>query len=262
MPDPRTRALLAVALPTEHGGWSITLEPVVLGLLVAPTGAGFSLGAAAFAAFLARTPLRVVLVDRWRGRRLERTRLALWVLLVELAALVVLVAIAVASAEASFWWPLLLAAPLVAVELWYDMRSRSRRLLPELTGAIGIGSVAAAISLAGGQSDAVAAALWVVMAARSIAAIPFVRVQLARFKGQEHHVRHSDFAQVAAVAIALGGRLLGEVPTAAVAAIAALAAFEVIAVRLPPRPAAMLGAQQVVLGLTIVLVTGLAVRAP
>jgi hypothetical protein len=262
MPEPRTRALLAVALPTEHGGWSITLEPVVLGLLVAPTGAGFALGAAAFAAFLARTPLKVVLVDRWRGRRLERTRLARWVLLVEMAALVFLVGIAVANTEAPFWWPLLLAAPLVVVELWHDMRSRSRRLVPELAGAVGIGSVAAAIALAGGESDGVAAALWVAMAARSIAAIPFVRVQLARFKGQDHHIWHSDTAQAAAVAVVLSGRLLGEVPTAAVAAIVALAAFEVVAVRLPPRPAALLGAQQVVLGLTVVLITGLAVRAP
>ena len=33
--------LKTLALPTEHGGWGITLEPVVLGLLVAPTVAAF-----------------------------------------------------------------------------------------------------------------------------------------------------------------------------------------------------------------------------
>jgi hypothetical protein len=29
--------LRSVALPSEHGGWGLTLEPAVLGLLVAPS---------------------------------------------------------------------------------------------------------------------------------------------------------------------------------------------------------------------------------
>ncbi|NND04465.1 MAG: hypothetical protein HKN91_16945, partial [Acidimicrobiia bacterium] len=37
-------SLRAVAVPTEHGGWSLTLEPVILGLIVAPTGSGVALG--------------------------------------------------------------------------------------------------------------------------------------------------------------------------------------------------------------------------
>ena len=45
----------AVAMPSEHGGWGLTLEPVVLGLLVGWSGAGFALGIAAFTAFLLRT---------------------------------------------------------------------------------------------------------------------------------------------------------------------------------------------------------------
>jgi hypothetical protein len=68
--------LRAVALPTEHGGWGLTAEPALLGLLVSPSVAGVALGLGALVAFLARTPLRVVLVDRWRGRDLDRTRLA------------------------------------------------------------------------------------------------------------------------------------------------------------------------------------------
>ena len=41
----------AVAMPSEHGGWGLTLEPVLLGLLVAWSGAGVALGIAAFSAF-------------------------------------------------------------------------------------------------------------------------------------------------------------------------------------------------------------------
>ena len=34
--------LRTVALPVEHGGWGISLEPVVLGLLVAPSASGIT----------------------------------------------------------------------------------------------------------------------------------------------------------------------------------------------------------------------------
>ena len=254
--------LRSVALPTEHGGWSLTLEPVILGLIVAPAVAGWALGGAALAAFVARTPLRVLLVDRWRGRRLPRTRLAARVFALEMGLIVVLATIAAISAEAAFWWPLLVAAPLIGLELWFDMRSRSRRLVPELAGTIGIGSVAAAVALAGGSSDSVAAGLWIVIAARSIAAVPFVRVQLLRAKSQAHVVWHSDVAQLLAVVAVLVCWAADLVPPAAVAALATLAAFELAAVRRPPQRAAVIGAQQVVLGLTVVLITGLGVRAP
>ncbi|MFP3906526.1 MAG: YwiC-like family protein, partial [Acidimicrobiales bacterium] len=172
-------------MPTEHGGWSLTLEPVVLGLLVAWSWPGLALGLAAMLAFLARTPLKLVLVDRWRGRWLARTRVAARVATVELFALVVLVAVAAMGADGRwFWLPLIAAAPLVAIELWFDMRSRGRRLLPELAGTIGIGSVAAAIALLGDAETAVAMALWLVVAARAAAAIPYARTQVLRGHGR------------------------------------------------------------------------------
>lgn len=256
------RETRAVAVPSEHGGWSFTLEPAILGLLVAFSGAGAALTGAALLAFVARTPLKVVLVDRWRGRQLERTRLARRVLIVELIGIVALAALAALTAHATFWWPLAAAAPLIIVELWHDMRSKSRHLVPELAGTVGIGAVATAVALAGAADTGAAFGLWVVIAARSIAAVLFVRVQLLRFKGHEHHLWHSDVAQLLAVAVVLAGWLGGVVPGAAVVVVAALAVFELIAVRRSPQRAAMIGAQQVVLGLTVVLVTALGVRAP
>jgi len=251
-----------VAVPTEHGGWSITLEPALLGLIVAPSIAGLALAAAALLGFVSRTPLKIVLVDRWRGRHIERTQLATRLLAAELVVIAALLAVAVGTAAGPFWWPLALAAPLIGVELWHDMQSRSRRLVPELAGSIGVASVAAAVALAGGETSEVAAGLWIVMAARSIAAVPFIRVQLLRFKGLSHKTWQSDLAQIIAVALAGVGFGTGLVPLPAVLVIGGLAGFEAIAIRRPPRPAAVLGAQQVVLGLTVVLVTGLSVLAP
>ena len=102
----------------------------------------------------------------------------------------------VAIVDAGWTWlvPVAVAGPLVAIELWFDVRSRGRRLVPELCGAIGIAAVSAAIAIAGGRSGALAVGLWLVLAARSIGAIPFVRVQIGRLRRGHGPVWHSDLA--------------------------------------------------------------------
>ena len=107
----------SVAVPSEHGGWGLTFEPVLLGLIVAPSWAGVAIGVAAMLAFVARTPAKVVLVDSWRHRRLPRTRIAALIAAAEIAVLVVLLGVAAATASGPFWIPLLAAVPLIAIEL-------------------------------------------------------------------------------------------------------------------------------------------------
>ncbi|HKE76064.1 MAG TPA: YwiC-like family protein [Acidimicrobiales bacterium] len=253
--------LKAVALPAEHGGWVLAAEPVLLGLLVAPSVAGVALGVAAVVAFTARTPLKVVLVDRWRGRRLARTTLAARVAAAELVVLVACVAVAFATADGAFWAPLALAAPLVGVELWFDMRSRSRRLVPELAGSVGIASVAAAIVLAAGDAGGadrgarLAVGLWLVVAARAVATLPFVRLQLARAKGQAARVARSDAAQAAGLALGVVAVVLDRRLVAGLAALAVVAAVDLVGARRPPPPAVVLGLRQLALGLGVVAAT-------
>ncbi len=251
----------AAAIPTEHGGWSLTTEPAVLGLVVAWSWSGAALAGAALLAFIARTPLRVVLVDRHRHRWLERTRLAARILAIEVVLLAVLAGLAWWGTAHRFWPPLLVAAPLVAVELWYDMRSRSRRLVPELAGTIGIGSVAAVIALAGGAGSNVAIALWCVVSARAVAAIPYVRSQILRSTSRALPLWHSDVAQAVAIAVAAAGWWLGAVPGAALIAIATVAVANIIAVRLQPRRAVVIGVQQTIVGVLVIATTAIAVQA-
>lgn len=247
----------SVALPTEHGGWSLTAEPAVLALLVAWSLPGFALGVAAIVAFMARTPLKLVLVDRFRHRWLPRTRLAAQIAAVELALLFVLVVYAAVAGE-PFWLPLAVAAPLIALELWFDMRSRGRRLIPELAGSIGIGSIATAIALADGAPMKLAWGLWVVVAARSAAAIPYVRTQIMRTRSRSGSRWHSDAAQLAAVAATILGWMFDLVPAAAVVALVALATINLAAVRLAPRRAVVIGIQQMIVGIAVILTTAIA----
>ncbi len=206
---------------------------------------------------MARTPSKLVLVDRFRQRWLPRTLMAAKVAVVELAVIAALVVYAVSAGD-PFWAPLLVAAPLVALELWFDMRSRSRRLIPELAGSIGIGSIAAAIALTGGSSASVAWGLWIVIGARSVAAIPYVRGQILRTKARPAPSWHSDSAQLAAGAVAALGWAVGMVPVAATIAISALALVHLGTARLAPKPAVVIGVQQMFYGLAVIVTTAIA----
>lgn len=249
-----------VAVPSEHGGWSLTAEPVVLGLIVAWSWPGLALGLAAMLAFVARTPLKVVLVDRWRKRWLGRSRLAARIAGVEIAAIVVLgVWGAIGAASGWFWVPLAFAAPLVGVELWFDMRSRSRRLIPELAGTVAMGSIVAAIVLAGGEPASLAVGLWVVVSARAAAAIPYARAQVFRAHGRPVATWHSDVAQLLGVVAVTVARLVDAIPLAPVVAVAAIAALNIVTIRGPARPAVVIGVTQMLFGFGVVAVTAVAV---
>src|SRR5689334_962019 len=51
-PPSSSPSLRALALPTEHGGWGLLLEPLLLGLLIVPSAPGAAVAAAALGAFL------------------------------------------------------------------------------------------------------------------------------------------------------------------------------------------------------------------
>ena len=262
-PGARPRSVLrSVAVPTEHGGWGLTLEPGLLGLFVASSAAGACLAAAALVGFVARTPVKVVLVDLARHRRLERTSVAARVAAVELTVLAVLVVAAAVLAEGAFWWPALVAAPLVGVELWFDMRSRSRRLVPELAGAIGVSAVVAMIVLADGGPTALAFGLWLVLGARVLTSVPFVRAQVAMLHDRSTDARELIVADLSAVAAAALAVVVDPQLTAGALAIAGVIVFQRVSARRPVPRAAVLGARQTVLGATVVVVTALGVLAP
>ena len=65
-----------------------------------------------------------------------------------------------------------------------------------------VSAVAASIVLAAGRGTGLAVGVWLVMAARAVGAIPFVRVQIVRLRRGEGPVAQSDLAQIVSVAVA------------------------------------------------------------
>ncbi len=245
----------SVAMPSEHGGWGLTLEPVLIGLIVAWSAGGLALGVAAFLAFLVRTPLKLVLVDVRRKRWLDRSRLAARVTAGELSALGIAVVIAGRLAGWAWLLPVLAAVPFVAIEVWFDIRSRGRRLVPELCGAIGITAVSAAMVIASGKGAALAAGVWLVLAARALGAIPFVRIQIMRLRRGHAPVSQSDLAQAVSLAIGLVAFVLDRRLAAGLVWVALLAALQTVWVRQAPIPAKQLGLRQMAIGLGLVALT-------
>ena len=259
----RTRnPIRAVAVPSEHGGWGLTIEPGLLGLLVAPSVAGACLAVAALLLFLLRTPLELALVDRRRHRRLPRTRLAERVAAAEATLLAVLVAVAAVTAHDGHWWiPAVVAAPLVAVELAYDIRSRRRRLVPELTGAVAIAAVVAAVVVAGDGDPHLAAGLWLILAARVTTSIPHVRAQIDRLHSRDWQpglVLVSDLAAVvvAGVAVVLDERII-----VGAAVLIAVVVVQQVRRRRPVAPVKIIGVSQMVLGFAVVAASAIGVAA-
>jgi len=249
-----------VALPSEHGGWGLTLEPVLLGLLVAHSVSALCIGLAAVLAFLARTPLKLAVVDARRGRTLERTRMARKVAAAELAVLAVLVVIAFLTATPGFWWPIFGIAPLLLVELSYDIRSRSRRLIPELAGAVGIAGVAAMMALAGGLDTAVALGLWAVLAGRAIAAIPTIRSQVLKLHGRPTKAVLPVAADLVALALVAATAIAEPALIAGAVAVAvAIVAQRALIAWAPTERAVVLGIRQTVMGLAVVIATAIGV---
>ncbi|MEM9516949.1 MAG: YwiC-like family protein [Actinomycetota bacterium] len=257
--DEQRCALRSVALPSEHGGWGLTIEPGLLGILIAPSWAGVCLACAALLAFVIRTPIKLVLVDRRRHRRLARTDLAAKVAAVEGAVLVALIVGSLALADDRwFWIALIPAVPFVAVELWYDVRSRSRRLAPEIAGALAVAFVAPAIVLADGGDPEVALAIWFVLAARIVGSVCHVRTQIARVHDRAVRASTNLIADTVAVGAAVVATLIDRALWPALLCVIGIIAFQAVRRRQSLWPVPVIGVSQMLLGIGLVVVTALA----
>jgi hypothetical protein len=226
-------------------------EPVVLGLVLAPSAAGVCLALAALLGLLARHPLRLWLLDLRKGVRHPRTALAerFFVGYAGLAAL--LLALAFAQAAPPFWPALAAAAPLGVVALVFDARGRSREALPELSGAVVLGASATAIALAGGATAAVAWGAWALLALRATTSVLYVRARIRLDRGLPARPGTVVAGHAAALAACVGLAQYTWAPSIAAAAFLVLlarAAWGLSPLRHPVRPK-VLGFQELGYGL-------------
>jgi hypothetical protein len=250
----------SIALPTEHGGWGFTLEPILLGLLVAPSASAWEISAAALGIFLARRPVKIFSTDLVRRRWLPRTTVAL-----AFAALYGGIALAGAigalfTADGPFWIPVLVAIPFTLVALRADARSKNRTLVAELSGSIAMGATVAAITIAGGWGLAPAFGLWLVLAARDVAAIVLVRGQIRRLHEKPVGLRDIYLVQIASIGVVSIAAAAGIIPWLSVTAIAFVGLVAIVSLNRPPVQAKVIGWTQMGVGFAVVLLTAIGVN--
>ena len=179
----RLGAAFASLRPREHGGWSMALEPIILGLLAAPSWPGAAQAGAALAVFLARRPLQIVTAAT-RPAGNAAIPLARGALLCLAGAALLLVVVAARLAGPQSLWPLGLALPPAALFLWLDAQGEARATAAEIAGTVAFALLPAGFVTLHHDRPTIACALTVVMAARSLPAVLTIRSFLRRRKGQ------------------------------------------------------------------------------
>lgn len=241
----RSVALRPLALPSEHGGWGFLAEPILLGLLVAPSWNGALVASAALFGFLARHPLKLAFQDAARGRRYPRTFWCHALASSYLIAALVSLSGAVVMSGVGMLVPFALATPFAVLQAWRDATNHGRGVIAEVSGAVAMASTVTAIVLAGGAGAEVAYGLAGIMIARFIPAILYVRALLGRLGAWWAWAAHC---------LALGAIASYAGPLAA-AAMVVLSIRAAWGLTHEPPPAKIIGWREIAFGIvTVVLV--------
>jgi hypothetical protein len=189
-----------VFLPKEHGSWSLVLEPLALGLLVAPSWSGTALATAALAGFFARRPLMATIrpVSADRRRTAGKTLAALSTL-----AVIGLLEAGLSGRPAALW-PLLCTALGGGLFVYFDACRDARAMAAELAGSAAFAFLPAALATLAGWPPATAFALAAVALARGVPTVLTVRTSLRLGKGQAG----GAFAAMLAAGLAAAGLII------------------------------------------------------
>ena len=250
----------SVALPVEHGAWGFLFEPLLAGVILAPSPAALFISIFVVGAFLMRQPLKFYLGDRLARKTLPRTGLARRFVIIFGAITGVGLLGTLLFAPLTSLLPFVAAAPIVAYLISQDLARQSREMVPELLAAGALASSIAVVTLAGGFAPIQAFAFWSLMVARLIPSVLYVRSRLRLEKGKPYSTLASTATHIAAIALAasLYSYGLGSLLTIVFSAFLAGRAIYGLSGRETSKTAKKLGVLEVVYGViyALTLVTG------
>jgi hypothetical protein len=247
-----------LVVPREHGSWSLALEPLAFGLIIAPSVAGGWLAVAVMAAFFARRPLRIA----WNETRPARRQDA-FVSLVACGLISLLAAgaaITVGGVGPMGW----LVPSMVAggCFLAYDLRNGGREEAAEIAGAAAFAMLPMALAAFEGATPAVATSIGVVMCARAVPAVMGVRAALRAAKTGIRRPTPALTATIVALVMTAALVRMELAPATALAAVALLTLRTgalLVYPRIPLR-ARTIGMIEALLGVAFVIAVGIAWR--
>jgi len=248
----------SIALPTEHGGWGFVSEPILLGLLVAPSFTGLLLATATMGVFLIRQPLKLYIKDR-RSKR-DNPRMTVALRFITFYALITIFAGLLVFWRTSDWrflLPILFSAPFAIIQFTYDARNQSRALIPEITGAVAISAAAPAIAMLGGWTLAPALGLWLILSVKAITSVLYVRSRLRLERDKPAQIPLTLTVHVTGLLMIAAASLTRWIPLTVVAALLILnvRAFVGLSRFRKPRPPKIIGFQELAYGFVTLLLT-------
>lgn len=169
--------LSSVALPAEHGSWAFLYEPLLCGLLLSPSWAGFWFAIATCALFLLRHPLKLLWLGRQRGVMTPKQSLARQVAGgYAFLALLALLAAGFTAPSFQFVGLALVLLPLAGLVIAADLGWGSRHIATELLAPAVLAGPAGCLVLLGGGDYPAALTVWLLLCGRAIPAVLLVRV--------------------------------------------------------------------------------------
>ena len=243
-----------IFLPKEHGSWSLAFEPVIFGLLVAPSSAGAALALGTAAAFFMRRPLKAYLAHR------QRTTGVVLAVLAMCAAMGFVEVLLLGS-----WnqlWPLVPALPLAGLFLYWDAQNEGRAAAAELAGCALFALLPATMATLSGYGSGFALSLAAFMLIRSLPVVLAVRTWLRVRKGEHPAISPAVLVTIGALVAALALAGLHGAPWVVVllAAVACLRLLPLVTPWRPKWPARRIGMFEAVHGLVYVATLALMCR--
>lgn len=250
-----TRSIRNVALPIEHGGWAFLFEPMLLGLLLAPSMAGACLCVSGMGIFLLYRPIQITLKDWLKGKRYPRTMWAERFIALYGMLAVGGLALAFLAARSPFWMAILLALPFAGLQMFLVVRGHAREAVTEVSGAVALAALVPAIVLANGMAIPYALALWLVPVCRAYTSILYIRARLGRSRREKVNRAIPLFAQVTGILIVGGAWIAGLLPISAPVSMLILAvrSWHGLYHASADTPTKQIGVQEVGFGLLTVL---------
>lgn len=249
----------SVALPVEHGAWGFLFEPLLAGLILAPSAAAPFISLFVVGSFLSRQPLKFYLGDLLSEKSLPRTNLARrFVFIFGAIALLGLVG-AISLTSLNNLLPFAVAAPIVIYLITQDIARQTRELLPEILAALALASSITVVALAGGFDTPFALSLWLLMVARLIPSVLYVRSRLRLQKAKSFQVFGPLASHVVATLVVFALHSIGNasILTMTMSAFLAARAVHGLSGSAPSMSAKAIGIREVIYGtlyaLTVVI---------
>lgn len=244
-----------VALPTEHGSWGFLFEPLVAGLIIAPSLAAPWIAGMVISIFLLRRPLLILTADWLANRSMPQTVMAIKFSLLYSLIFCISVLGAASYTDSESFIPFILVIPVAIFQFYSGLAKQSRGLFAELSGAIAISSSVAVLLLAAGRPVPMAMAIWAVFIARIVPSIIYVRNRLYLEKGKGYSTKSTTIAHFAALALVGALAYMGLIPVLPVVVMTILL-YRAIAGLLPGQKrlrAAQIGIRELIYGALTVL---------